>query len=584
MREFRKPTVLAAMIAALMAGALAIGCGGDTSPAAPPVQPPPRLPGSVDVLVIGGGMAGTAAALSAAYEGASVLLVEKLGVLGGIGGGGSLGATNSSVQQHFGITDTDQDWIDLWALRDVQVGDASFRHPSFPVPAAVQWLVQGSAGMIDWLISHGGQFNQRPWSLAQDVDERFHTLTNPGFGGGPGLSRFLAGRAEYHGAEVSFNTRAVELIQEDGPGSRVVAVRMDCNTVVDVGAVILATGGFASVAAPWIAESHGANPADVSINVWSADLLEHWHGQGIEMGLTAGGELWEDSWVIGLGTQVLAGAVNRATQGMLFDSSVGERSGFENASTGTMTSHALVAQVRGGRAYWIVSSNFFGTVAAEGVPAVPASGMPGHANPADPDAVPATPAGPNVPVAGPTAAQLEGDHVLRAGSLEALAGLMAGNVNPADLVSAVTEFNTIAGNIHQLLIDEAQDASFASVDPRDVELFNTNPNTHAPNPAMAFIPQTTRKTYRIIDLDADYFYAVAIRPTIMGTFGGLVTELGTGRMLTTVGGDAIPGLYAIGEAANRNFFGYVYISGSASTQAVMTGRAAGAHAADFAME
>ena len=39
-----------------------------------------------DVIVVGGGFAGTAAAVSAAREGAKVLLLEKSGFLGGAAG------------------------------------------------------------------------------------------------------------------------------------------------------------------------------------------------------------------------------------------------------------------------------------------------------------------------------------------------------------------------------------------------------------------------------------------------------------------------------------------------------------------
>lgn len=45
----------------------------------------PELKGSYDVAVIGGGVAGVAAALAAAREGASVVLLEKLAALGGLG-------------------------------------------------------------------------------------------------------------------------------------------------------------------------------------------------------------------------------------------------------------------------------------------------------------------------------------------------------------------------------------------------------------------------------------------------------------------------------------------------------------------
>ena len=44
----------------------------------------------------------------------------------------------------------------------------------------------------------------------------------------------------------------------------------------------------------------------------------------------------------------------------------------------------------------------------------------------------------------------------------------------------------------------------------------------------------------------------------------------------------IPGLYAAGENANRNFYDKVYMSGSATMQTIATGRVAGRTAAAYA--
>lgn len=60
------------------------------------------------VLVIGGGGAGISAAIAAAEQGAQVLLLEKLGYLGGatIISGGKIPAANSKQQQEKGIEDS----------------------------------------------------------------------------------------------------------------------------------------------------------------------------------------------------------------------------------------------------------------------------------------------------------------------------------------------------------------------------------------------------------------------------------------------------------------------------------------------
>ncbi|MFW5894071.1 MAG: FAD-dependent oxidoreductase [Verrucomicrobiota bacterium] len=58
------------------------------------IQEPSReipLIGDYDVVVCGGGMAGCGAAIAAARQGADVLLIERLEMLGGLGSAGCVG-------------------------------------------------------------------------------------------------------------------------------------------------------------------------------------------------------------------------------------------------------------------------------------------------------------------------------------------------------------------------------------------------------------------------------------------------------------------------------------------------------------
>ena len=76
------------------------------------------------------------------------------------------------------------------------------------------------------------------------------------------------------------------------------------------------------------------------------------------------------------------------------------------------------------------------------------------------------------------------------------------------------------------------------------------------------------------------FYAIELRPNIMGTMGGVKTNWETGQVLNSAG-QPIPGLYAAGETANRPFYDKVYNAGTGMGIAGTTGRAAGIDAADF---
>ena len=69
-----------------------------------------------DVVVVGGGMAGLSASISAAESGADVILVEKMASLGGasITCGGELLAAGTDMQKEQGIEDSPQALAEYW--------------------------------------------------------------------------------------------------------------------------------------------------------------------------------------------------------------------------------------------------------------------------------------------------------------------------------------------------------------------------------------------------------------------------------------------------------------------------------------
>lgn len=494
-------------------------------------SPGPTYEWETDVVVVGGGLSGMSAALSAVQEGANVILVEKRDVLGGVGGGGALGAPNSIVQMQNGIVDTAQSWLAGWYKRANQVR-APYRNWDFPVYPDIEWLVKGSPGIIDWLLSVGMTFH-RPCGLAQDVPERFHYLNNAGYiGSGAGIVEYLKDIAEPLGLEIRLETKAVKVLQEDGPGSRAVGIELEDGSRIYAKAVILAAGGFMSNIGKYI-------PGSIEYSAQSTFSL----GEGIQMAEVAGAVLWEDPWVNGIGLSSGVSGVF-VDGGMNVDKS-GVRIGFENGNVALQTTYAMAAQLDGGYLYTIGSS----------------------ATPLD-----------------LTQAQIDSGMVFQATSIAELAA--AAGINATQLAASVAEYNDIADAINALNATNAPDERYIGVDPLDVENFNTNPNKlpMAPNLSIFFPPwftNATRKAYTKID--NNYYIALVQLPSIMGTFGGVKTKTGTSEVLDKNNlNRAIPGLYAAGENANRNFYDKVYMSGSATMQAVSTGRMAGLHAAVFA--
>ena len=109
--------------------------------------------------------------------------------------------------------------------------------------------------------------------------------------------------------------------------------------------------------------------------------------------------------------------------------------------------------------------------------------------------------------------------------------------------------------------------------------FNSYVNEEAADPGMEHEPHDILGR----ELTGPNYWAVQMRPAVMGTIGGVRTNVQTGQVLNS-GGTAIPGLYAAGENANRSFFGNAYAGGMGLLTAAAPGKAAGTHAAQFALE
>ncbi len=118
-------------LGALGAGSLAAGAGRDELDAAEPKREPaagqPPVLFETDVLVVGGGAAGTCAAINAARAGAQVALVDRWPMLGGLA---TMGGVNTWHTSHlkgeygFGLT---QEFI-----ARLKTYDGIDRHPNFP--------------------------------------------------------------------------------------------------------------------------------------------------------------------------------------------------------------------------------------------------------------------------------------------------------------------------------------------------------------------------------------------------------------------------------------------------------------------
>lgn len=183
-----------------------------------------------DVIVIGSGAAGLAAAITASEAGAgSVLVVEAEAVVGGSSrlSGGVIMGSGSGVQRAAGIDDDPEDLIhDYLALNGWDVTAGPVR----------RWA-RRTGETVDWLASHGVPFFERPIFGGDERNARSHCVD----GGGQALINALQSGARARNVEFAFGRRVERLVVDDA--GAVTGVEAD-GEVVTASSTIIATGGF----------------------------------------------------------------------------------------------------------------------------------------------------------------------------------------------------------------------------------------------------------------------------------------------------------------------------------------------------
>ncbi len=226
-----------------------------------------------DVIVIGSGVAGLAAAVAAADAGASVLICEGDTQVGGSSrlSGGHFYAAGTSTQAEAGIKGDN--------------ADAMFEHYMtlnqwLVDPAVVRRYCDLSAPTFEWLKQLGVKFaKEGVYPSGVGSTPRGHQPE----GAGEEVVNVLDGHRSHRGVDIVMNSRVSDLITDvDG---RVTGVRIGEDEAT-CGAVILATGGF------------GANPEMIKKYYPEAAATGDWRwyigsegaqGDGITLGEKVGG-------------------------------------------------------------------------------------------------------------------------------------------------------------------------------------------------------------------------------------------------------------------------------------------------------
>ncbi|BDU77576.1 flavocytochrome c [Mesoterricola sediminis] len=237
-RNFLKTSLTAGLVAAASGGfALNLGAAG-TEPSKRRL--PQKWEESYDVVVIGSGFAGLAAAAEAAGKGASVIVLEKMPVYGGnsIINGGEYNAWTDELHLREKLALGD-DSADTHKNDTLKGGDY------FGSPELVEVLTSESPKALNWMIDEGGLKLRNVLNRTGGHSKyRTHTCVE---GVGRGFTEALRKIAEKRGAKIRLKSEVTWIWRKDvdGPvlGLEVKGAKGPINIRARK-AVVMASGGF----------------------------------------------------------------------------------------------------------------------------------------------------------------------------------------------------------------------------------------------------------------------------------------------------------------------------------------------------
>lgn len=191
---------------------------------------------TTDIVIIGGGGAGLSAAVEAVDNGAKVILVEKMPVVGGNTNyaTGGINAAGTRFQKALGIEDSPELFY-----KDTMKGGQELNDPDL-----VRVMTGEAAASVEWLASLGADLSDVGRLGGHSVN-RSHRPTGGAAVGGH-IVQTLEAAARDRGVDIRTWTSAIAILGKDGKvtGVRVQDLQNDKEYEISAKAVIITTGGF----------------------------------------------------------------------------------------------------------------------------------------------------------------------------------------------------------------------------------------------------------------------------------------------------------------------------------------------------
>lgn len=182
-----------------------------------------------DVVVVGAGAAGLSAGLKAAQDGKNVIILEKMGVIGGasaMAGSGTM-ATGSTWQKEDGYEDSPEQLVEDMMENGHNKNDR----------ATVELFANTIGEAFDWLVDENGA--AVPYQRSGEP-----TRSYSGVGRGAGVCQSLCDKFLAEGGTLLLNTPATALIINDSAVTGVMAEGEGKAYTINAKAVVLASGGY----------------------------------------------------------------------------------------------------------------------------------------------------------------------------------------------------------------------------------------------------------------------------------------------------------------------------------------------------